>query len=230
MGWMYIYLFTCICVSTPSPPSASTTTPPPRPNHPITSPPKHPKHNTTELKTSEHTSEAGAIQKGADFLQAFMMGFEVQDAVALLRLEDLFIDSFMVRPLVVSRVVGGSCFFGARGSGSIVLCVHMARHACSAHPFNPPTTLVLLLSSIQHQVTDVKLLHGDHLSRAIGRIAGQDGKTVRAWGMHGECTSATRWPWVFCRSSRFESSGYLCRRMRRRFALLGLLFGWGGVA
>ncbi len=26
-----------------------------------------------------------------------MMGFEVQDAVALLRLEDLFIDSFMVR-------------------------------------------------------------------------------------------------------------------------------------
>ena len=28
--------------------------------------------------------------------QAFMMGFEVQDAVALLRLDDLFVDSFMV--------------------------------------------------------------------------------------------------------------------------------------
>lgn len=51
----------------------------------------------TELKTSEHTQDIGAVQKGADFLQAFMMGFELQDAVALLRLDDLFIDSFMVR-------------------------------------------------------------------------------------------------------------------------------------
>ena len=49
-----------------------------------------------------------------------MMGFEVQDSVALLRLDDLYVDSFMV--------------------------------------------------------TDVKMLAGDHLSRAIGRVAGQEGK------------------------------------------------------
>lgn len=81
----------------------------------------NPKSRSVELKTSPHTEDTGAIQKGQDFIEAFMMGFEVQDAVAILRLEDLYVDSFVV--------------------------------------------------------TDVKMLHGDHLSRAIGRIAGQDGKT-----------------------------------------------------
>ncbi|KAL3770099.1 hypothetical protein ACHAWO_006080 [Cyclotella atomus] len=74
-----------------------------------------------EIKTSQHTLDASSLQKGADFISAFMLGFEPQDAVALLRLDDLFIESF--------------------------------------------------------KVTDVKLLRGDHLSRAIGRVAGQDGKT-----------------------------------------------------
>ena len=81
----------------------------------------NPKNRSVELKTCPTTEDSGAIQKGQDFLEAFMMGFEVQDAVALLRLEDLYIDTFMV--------------------------------------------------------TDVRMLAGDHLSRAIGRIAGQEGKT-----------------------------------------------------
>lgn len=76
---------------------------------------------SVEMKTSKHTLDASSLQKGADFISAFMLGFEPQDAVALLRLDDLFIESF--------------------------------------------------------KVTDVKILRGDHLSRAIGRVAGQDGKT-----------------------------------------------------
>ncbi|GMI51902.1 hypothetical protein TeGR_g484 [Tetraparma gracilis] len=82
------------------------------------------KTRSVEMKTSPATLDGGAVQKGADFVSCFMMGFEVADAVALLRLDDLYVDSF--------------------------------------------------------QVTDVKLLRGDHLSRAIGRVAGQDGKTRHA--------------------------------------------------
>eukprot|EP01135_Chromosphaera_perkinsii_P001072 Nk52_evm22s158 gene=Nk52_evmTU22s158 len=74
-----------------------------------------------ELKTSDFTTDTGALQRGADFVKAFMLGFEVNDALALLRLDDLYIDSF--------------------------------------------------------DVTDVKPLKGDHLSRAIGRVAGQNGRT-----------------------------------------------------
>mmetsp|Transcript_19832 Transcript_19832/g.21562 ORF Transcript_19832/g.21562 Transcript_19832/m.21562 type:complete len:221 (+) Transcript_19832:66-728(+) len=84
----------------------------------------NPKTRAIELKTAETTEDPGAIQKAQDFIEAFLMGFEIQDAVALLRLEDLYIDSFVV--------------------------------------------------------TDVKMLSGDHLSRAIGRVVGQDGKTKYA--------------------------------------------------
>lgn len=84
----------------------------------------NPKTRNVEMKTSEHTEDAGALQKSADFVQAFAMGFEVQDAVALLRLDDLFVDTF--------------------------------------------------------EIKDVKMLHGDHLSRAIGRVAGQVGLAVYA--------------------------------------------------
>ena len=71
------------------------------------------------------TPDAGAVQKGADFCRGLALGFEVADALALLRLEDLFVDSF--------------------------------------------------------EVKDVKILRGDpFISRAVGRIAGADGKTRHA--------------------------------------------------
>jgi RNA-binding protein PNO1 len=79
------------------------------------------KTRSIEIKTSPHTIDTGALQKGADFCSAYMLGFEVQDSVALLRLDDLFVESF--------------------------------------------------------SVSDVKMLKGDHVSRAVGRVAGQDGKT-----------------------------------------------------
>ncbi|GJJ09327.1 pre-rRNA-processing protein pno1 [Clathrus columnatus] len=74
-----------------------------------------------EMRTSKHTKEIGALQRGADFVKAYSLGFEVNDALALLRLDDIYLDSF--------------------------------------------------------EIKDVKTLHGDHLARAIGRIAGHEGKT-----------------------------------------------------
>ncbi|KAI6814496.1 Pre-rRNA-processing protein [Hortaea werneckii] len=74
-----------------------------------------------ELRTSPHTADNGAIQKGADFIEAFCLGFDLDDAIALLRLDDLYIQSF--------------------------------------------------------EIKDVKQLNGEHLGRAVGRIAGKDGKT-----------------------------------------------------
>ncbi|KAL3845772.1 hypothetical protein ACJIZ3_003175 [Penstemon smallii] len=77
-----------------------------------------------QLKTKPDTPEIGHLQKCADFIHAILLGFEVEDAEALLRMDELYVDSFDIK--------------------------------------------------------DVKVLRGDHLSRAIGRLSGKNGRTKHA--------------------------------------------------
>lgn len=62
------------------------------------------KRRAVEIRNSENTEDIGALQKAADYFKAFMLGFDQSDAVALLRLDDLFIESFEVKD--VKRLTG----------------------------------------------------------------------------------------------------------------------------
>jgi RNA-binding protein PNO1 len=55
------------------------------------------KRKAVEIRASEETTEQNAVQKASEYMRAFLLGFSVEDAVALLRLDDLFIESFEVK-------------------------------------------------------------------------------------------------------------------------------------
>jgi len=79
------------------------------------------KNKHFEMRRCPETRDEIAIQRAADFIKAFVLGFELKDAEALIRMDELFVETF--------------------------------------------------------NVVDIKqTLKGDHLARAIGRIAGTGGR------------------------------------------------------
>ncbi|KAF3327485.1 RNA-binding protein PNO1-like protein [Carex littledalei] len=61
------------------------------------------KAKRVELKTRQDTPDVSHLQKCADFVHAFMLGFDICDALALLRLDDLYVDSFEIKDVKTLR-------------------------------------------------------------------------------------------------------------------------------
>lgn len=55
------------------------------------------KTRRVELKEMSSTEDEAALQKCADFVLAFLRGFAVEDAIALLRVDDLYMESFEIK-------------------------------------------------------------------------------------------------------------------------------------
>ncbi|KAL4566937.1 hypothetical protein LXL04_031063 [Taraxacum kok-saghyz] len=70
------------------------------------------KTRNVELMTRRNTPDVSSLQKCADFVHAFMLGFDVIDAVALLRMDELYVDSFEIKDVKtlkgehLSRAIG----------------------------------------------------------------------------------------------------------------------------
>uniref|UniRef100_M4F0V1 K Homology domain-containing protein n=2 Tax=Brassica campestris TaxID=3711 RepID=M4F0V1_BRACM len=70
------------------------------------------KSRKVELKTRADTPDVSNLQKSADFVHAFMLGFDIPDAVALLRMDELYVESFEIKDVKtlkgehLSRAIG----------------------------------------------------------------------------------------------------------------------------
>jgi len=73
------------------------------------------KNRTIEMRTSENTTSTSAMQKSEDFLKSFLCGFDLGDSIALLRLEDLYFETFDIKDVKalkgdhLARCIGRIC-------------------------------------------------------------------------------------------------------------------------
>ncbi|VDD82464.1 unnamed protein product [Mesocestoides corti] len=78
------------------------------------------RHWKVMLRTSPETTDAQHLHKGVDFVSAFIKGFTVQDALAIVRIDGIYVESFHISDVRqrlrgdhMARAVGRIC--GANG-------------------------------------------------------------------------------------------------------------------
>merc|ERR1712217_526725 len=57
------------------------------------------KTRNIEIKKKAHTEDVRALQRAFDFVDAFIKGFEIRDAIAILRIDDLYVECFEIKDL-----------------------------------------------------------------------------------------------------------------------------------
>lgn len=55
------------------------------------------KNRSVDIRTCEATPDRALLQKAEDFVKAVVAGFEVKDAMALLRMDDIYVEGFEVK-------------------------------------------------------------------------------------------------------------------------------------
>jgi RNA-binding protein PNO1 len=56
-----------------------------------------------ELKTKQDSPDVSNLQNCADFVHAFILGFDIADVLALLRMDELYVDSFEIKDVKTLR-------------------------------------------------------------------------------------------------------------------------------
>ncbi|KJP85259.1 hypothetical protein AK88_05099 [Plasmodium fragile] len=73
-----------------------------------------------EVRTCKLTEDKNNLQKSSDYIKAYLLGFTIEDSLALLRIDDLYIESFQVKDVKIlkgdhlSRCIGRIC--GSNGA------------------------------------------------------------------------------------------------------------------